>query len=405
MEIRELEVIPVAHREPPLRNAWGIHSETEARTILRVTTADGAVGVGETYGNGALISQLEDARPLVEGMDAYDHKRMKLRLQRGRGRGEASGKAAAAIETALLDLVGRETGRPVYDLLGGRVRDAVEFSAYLFYKEADSDPDAAAITPGRVMSPGAMVEEAREFRDRHGFEVLKLKAGVLPPEEEVRTLELMAEEFPDASLRIDPNGNWRVETALEVAADLEERDLDLEFLEDPVPTTNAHARLKEHTRLPVATNMFVTAFDHVAPAVKMDAVDVILSDHHYWGGLRETVELDRLARTFDLSLGMHSNSHLGVSMAAMVHVAAAMPTLAYACDSHYPWEADDVVADPLEFEDGHVEVPDDPGLGVDLDEDELWRLNERYETEEPERDDAANLVQRDPSWVPNSPRW
>jgi len=404
MEISELEVIPVGHREPPLRNSWGVHSEVEARSIVRVHTSDGAVGVGETYGNDAQIERLRGASGVVEGMDAYDHKRMELRLQRGRGRGEASGRAAGAIQTALLDLIGRETGQPVYDLLGGSVRQSVEFSAYLFYKEADSDPDPAAITPGRVMSPEAMVEEARAFVDRHGFEVLKLKAGVLDPDEEIRTLELLDEEFPGAPLRIDPNGVWSVPTATRIARELEASDLNVEFLEDPVPTMNAHARLKQNTSLPVATNMYVTGFDDVAPAVTQDAVDVILSDHHYWGGPRATVELDRLARSLDLTLGMHSNSHLGVSMAAMAHVGAALPTMLHAADSHYPWEAEDVIRDPIAFEDGAV-TPEGPGLGVRIDEGELERLNERYETHEPERDDAATMMERDPDWVPNTPAY
>jgi glucarate dehydratase len=265
------------------------------------------------------------------------------------------------------------------------------------------------------MSPEAMVDEARQFVDTGGFRVLKLKGGVLPPEEELRTLELLGEEFPDAPLRIDPNGTWSVETAIRVARRLRESDLHVQFLEDPVPSMHAHARLKEQVDFPVATNMFVTEFDEIAPAVAADAVDVILSDHHYWGGLTGNVRLDSVARTFDLGVGMHSNSHLGVSLAAMTHVAAAMPTLRYAPDSHHPWMADDVVADPLAFEDGHVAVPDDPGLGVEIDEAELDRMHERYREEETlayssvesmatEYADAMAESGRS-DWLPNKPRW
>jgi glucarate dehydratase len=407
MEIRDFEVIPVAHREPPLRNSWGIHSELEARTIVRVVTADGEAGIGETYGNNSVISHLNSATTLVEGMNPLDQKALDFRLNRGGGRGGGSPHAYGAIETALLDLVGKTIGEPVYNLLGGKVRDAVPFSAYLFYKDRDSDPDSAAIAPQEVMSPEAMVEEAREFVDQHGFEVLKLKAGVLEPSEEVRTLELLAEEFgAETPLRIDPNGVWSVETATEVARELRGIDGTIQFLEDPVPTMNAHARLKQRTDYPMATNMFVTDFSHIPQAIQSNAVDIVLSDHHMWGGLRSSMELDRILRTFDRGVGMHSNSHLGVSMAAMAHLGAALPTLRYACDTHYPWENDDVIQDaPIEFENGDIQPPGEPGLGVELDENELQRLNQRYNDHNIERDDTAKLLERDPDWMPNSPRW
>jgi glucarate dehydratase len=161
--------------------------------------------------------------------------------------------------------------------------------------------------------------------------------------------------------------------------------------------------------------MYVVEFDEIAPAVEADAVDVILSDHHYWGGMTGNLRLDTVARAFDIGVGMHSNSHLGISMAAMTHVAAAMPTLRYAPDSHYPWMADDVVTDPLEFEDGHIEVPDDPGLGVEIDEGELDRMHQLYQDEETlayssvesmaaEYADAETEVGRS-DWLPNKPRW
>ena len=407
MEIAEMEVVPVAHREPPLRNSWGAHSELAARTIVRVTTKDGEVGVGETYGDEQVIGALEDAAGLVEGRDPYEVRPLELRLQ--------DPMAYGAIDTALVDLLGRAHDEPAYNVLGGRVRDEVEFSGYLFYKYADSDPDSAAIAPEEVLSAEAMVDEARQFVDQGGFETLKVKGGVLDPDEELRTLELLAEEFGrDTPLRIDPNGTWSVETATRLAKRLRGMDLHLQFLEDPVPSMNAHARLKRRVDYPVATNMFVTEFDQIAPAVEMDAVDVILSDHHYWGGMRGNVRMDDVAGTFDLGVGMHSNSHLGVSMAAMAHVAAAMPALRYACDSHYPWMADDVVTDPLSFEEGCIE-PEGPGLGVELDESELDRLREQYEEGDPlayssvssmaaEYADAMADVGRS-DWLPNKPRW
>ena len=408
MRVTDVEIIPVAHREPRLRNSWGGHSDVAARTIVRLTTADGFVGVSETYGDEQVISDLNRRSELVEGMDPYERKPLELQLQ--------DPMTFGAFETALYDLIGRVHGEPVYSLLGGAVRDEVEFSGYLFYKHEDADPESAAVAGGEVMSPETMVDEARAFVDRGGFEVLKLKGGVLEPDEELRTLDLLAEEFGrDTPLRIDPNGTWSVETAIRVARRLRESDLTVQFLEDPVPTMHAHARLKRQIDFPVATNMYVVDFEEIAPAVEADAVDVVLSDHHYWGGLSGNVDLDRIARTFDIGVGMHSNSHLGVSMAAMTHVATAMPTLRYACDTHYPWMTDDVVLRPFEFENGRLEPRDEPGLGVEIDEDELERLHEKYRESDPlayssvesmaaEYADAMSDIGRT-DWLPNKPRW
>lgn len=409
MRITDVEVIPVAHREPPLRNSWGAHSELAARTLVRLTSADGTVGVGETYGDTEIIQGLEGARELVEGMDPHERRPLRLRLQ--------DEMVFGALETAMLDMVGKETGQPVHSLVGGKVRDEVEYSAYLFYKYADSNPDTAAITPQKVMSPKSMVEEACEFVNTHGFDVLKLKAGVLEPDKELQTLELLAKEFDSTTpLRIDPNGAWSVETTVRLSQRLRELPLRVQFLEDPVPTMNAHARLKTQVSYPIATNMFVTEFDDIAPAVALDSVDIILSDHHYWGGFTGNLQLDRIARTFDLGVGMHSNSHLGVSMAAMTHVSAAMPSLSFAPDTHYPWMADDVIrSGSFEFEDGCIAVSDKPGLGVELDENRVERMHEQYIEAETlgyssvgsmaaAYADAMDDVSTE-QWLPNKPRW
>jgi glucarate dehydratase len=409
MRISDFNVVPVAHREPPLRNSWGAHSELAARTVVILTTADGTRGVAETYGDSEVIEGLKNARSLVKGMNPYELRKLRLQLQ--------DEIVFGAIETAIYDLLGKVTGQPVHSLLGGKIRDSVEYTGYLFYKYADSDPNSAAIAPQKVMSPEEIVEMAREFVDTHGFRVLKLKAGVLEPDEELETLRRLAEEFGrNTPLRIDPNGAWSVETATRIVRELREIPIRVQWLEDPVPTMHAHARLKRNVDYPIATNMFVTEFDDIAPAVESEAVDVILSDHHYWGGLTGNLELDRVADTFDLGVGMHSNSHLGISMAAMTHVAAAMPNIRYTCDTHYPYMADDIIEEaPIEFEDGQVAVPDDPGLGVEIDDDELQRMNERYEnsetlgysTVESMASEYASVMDEasTEAWLPNKPIW
>ena len=136
----------------------------------------------------------------------------------------------------------------------------------------------------------------------------------------------------------------------------------LEYLEDPTPGIEGMAQVARDAPMPLATNMCVVAFDHLPPAIRQDAVQVILSDHHYWGGLRRSKLLAGICETFGLGLSMHSNSHLGISLAAMVHLAAAVPNLTYACDTHWPWKTEDVVAgQPFSFSGGAIAVPDRPG--------------------------------------------
>jgi glucarate dehydratase len=156
--------------------------------------------------------------------------------------------------------------------------------------------------------------------------------------------------------------------------------------------------------------MAVSGFDTLPETVRSRACQVVLCDHHYWGGLRATTQLGRLCETFGLGMSMHSNSHLGVSLLAMVHVAAATPHLSYACDTHYPWQgpADEVLAGGrIQFVDGSVPVPTAPGLGAELDQDALARGRERYERcDYRVRDDTAEMRKYvDPNWIRVMPRW
>ncbi len=205
-------------------------------------------------------------------------------------------------------------------------------------------------------------------------------------------------------LRLDPNAAWSVATAGRVASRLAGA---LEYLEDPVPGIDGMSAVAAQAPMPLATNMCVTAFDHLPEAVAKRAVSIVLSDHHMWGGMRATVELGRICRAFGLGLSMHSNSHLGISLAAMTHVAAAVPELTFACDTHYPWQTEEVIAGgKLAIEDGAVRVPSGPGLGVELDRDALGVLHEQYlRAGITVRDDASEMRKVDPSWRQHVGDW
>jgi glucarate dehydratase len=388
--ISRVDITPVAFADPPLLNAVGVHEPFALRAIVRVHTDEGLVGLGETYADDAHLQRLNAVAAVLPGVDAFETGRL-LRLVRdvlGRS-GSSGGDGVAAMidgastvdrvfspfEVACLDLAGKATGRPVVDLLGGRVRDVVPYSAYLFYKWAEH-PGADADEWGEALEPEQLVGQARRMIDRWGFTAIKLKGGVLPPDEEIETIRGLAAEFPGVPLRLDPNAAWTVETGIRVAKAL---DGLVEYLEDPSPGIEGMARVAAEAPMPLATNMAVVAFDQLPPAIAADAVQVVLSDHHFWGGLRRSQLLAGTCDTFGIGLSMHSNSHLGISLAAMTHLAAATPNLTYACDTHWPWKTEDVVRPgALTFIDGAVAVPDGPGLGVELDEDALGTLHEQY---------------------------
>jgi glucarate dehydratase len=395
LRIREMLVTPVACPDPPLLNHHGVHEPAFLRAIVRLRTEDGLEGLGEGPGGGLYVQQLRSAARHVVGTDAYQLEALRALV--------GDPRVFSTIEVALLDLIGKATGRPVYDLLGGRARGRVPFSAYLFYKEAGDDEW------GRAVTPEELVRQAERFADRFGMTVFKLKGGVLEPDLEVATVKLLRQRFgPRAKLRIDPNAAWSVETSIRVAEQL--RETDLEYLEDPTDGIEGMSQVARHTPIPLSTNMCVTAFEHIPLAFRTRAVQVVLGDHHGWGGLTAFRHLGVMCKALGWGVSQHSNSHLGISFAAMIHAAAAIPNLLYASDTHYPWNAaSDVVRETslFEFKDGCVEVWDRPGLGVSLDEDRLAAAAEAYTQRGSAiaRDDVGAMRARNPDWLPHMPKW
>jgi glucarate dehydratase len=409
MRITDLRATPIAIGDPPLRSAFGLHAPFALRTIVEVVTDDGFTGLAETYGGEAPLRAIEKAKANVIGRDPWQLTRLRRDIEGADGttpdgfawesRSLAGPALFSAIEVACLDAIGRATKRPVVDLLGGRVRDRIPFAAYLFFKHAGDDPW------GEVLTPEAVVGEARTMVERYGYRSVKLKGGVLEPDLEAEAILRLREAFgPNVPLRLDPNAAWSIATSLRIGKRLEGG---LEYLEDPTPGIDGMAEVARQVPMPLATNMCVTEFRHVAPAVASKAVSIILSDHHMWGGMRATAELGRLCGAFGLGVSMHSNSHLGISLAAMVHVAAAVPELTYACDTHYPWQTDEViVGGKIPITDGEVAVPTGPGLGVELDRDALARLNEQYRRADLRvRDDVTEMRKTIPGWRPHKGDW
>ncbi|RZT13306.1 glucarate dehydratase [Kribbella sp. VKM Ac-2569] len=413
--IARVELTPVAFADPPLLNVVGVHEPFALRTIVQVGTDDGLVGLGETYAADDHLARLRAVADVLPGLDIFDVNGLRQRVSdvlTSGGGAQVGGMlnlqdpvdvVLSPYEVALLDLQGKQLGLPVVDLLGGAVRDEVPFSAYLFYKWA-AHPGGEADAWGEALDPDGIVRQAEKMIGEYGFTAIKLKGGVFPPAQEAEAVRALAEAFPEHKLRIDPNCAWTVDTSVEVARELSGV---LEYLEDPTPGIDGMAAVARQTEIPLATNMCVIAFAHLKPAVLADAVQVVLSDHHYWGGLRRSQLLAGICDTFGMGLSMHSNSHLGISLAAMTHLAAATPNLTYACDTHYPWKTEDVIKPGvLAFESGSVRVPGGPGLGVELDVDALGTLHEQYlACGIRKRDDTTYMRTVDPEFSPNTARW
>jgi glucarate dehydratase len=414
VRISKITITPVAFADPPLLNSVGVHEPFALRAVVEVSTEAGLSGLGETYADEQHLAALRAVAEVVVGADAYHTEQIYRRVQAIAapettiasgliGDSSATDRVFSPFEVACLDIQGQASGRPVADLLGGAVRDAVPFSAYLFYKWA-AHPGADPDDWGEALDPDGIVAQARRMVDEYGFTALKLKGGVFPPEAEAEAIHALRAAFPDHPLRLDPNAAWTVDTALGVARDL---DGVLEYLEDPTPGIDGMARVARLAPMPLATNMCVVAFAHLPPAIRAGAVQVVLSDHHYWGGLRRSRLLAGICETFGLGLSMHSNSHLGISLAAMVHLAAATPNLTYACDTHWPWKTEDVVSgEPFGFSGGAIRVPDGPGLGVSIDRDALARLHEQYlSCGLRNRDDTGYMRRVVPGYERRQPRW
>jgi glucarate dehydratase len=416
--ITSVRITPVAFRDPPLLNSVGVHQPFAIRSIIEVATSDGVTGLGESYCDSGHLERLRLVGDTLVGLDVFATNEMLDRTSRAlrgavgldhhglTGQISQAGtvlRTYAAFEVAALDIQGKLLERPVVDLLGGAARTSVPFSAYLFYKWA-AHPGDEPDRYGEALDVDAIVLQARSMIAEYGFRAIKLKGGVLAPEVEVATIQALRGAFADVPLRLDPNTAWGVATSINVGREL---DGVLEYLEDPTPGLDAMAEVARDVPMPLATNMCVVGFEDIAPAIAKKSVQVILSDHHYWGGLRKVQELSEICNTFDLGLSMHSNSHLGISLAAMTHIAAAVPNLTYALDTHWPWKDEDVIVEgTLRFVDGAIGVPSAPGLGVELDHDALARLHEQYVAcGITERSDTLYMQSQYPDYRAELPRW
>jgi glucarate dehydratase len=280
--------------------------------------------------------------------------------------------ALAALEFACLDILGQTWGVPVCDLLGGRLRDRVPFASYCFFRYPHP-----LTGEGEVRTIDQVLANARALRQKFGFSTHKVKAGVFHPDYELEVYKAVAHEFPEDRVRYDCNAVWSTEQAIRFGQAIE--GLRNDYLEDPVFGMNGLRRVRQMVRVPLATNTVVVNFEQLAANVLDTAVDVILLDTTFWGGIRACVKAAGVCETFQLGVAVHSSGELGIQLATMLHLGAVIPNLSFAADAHYHHLTDDIIVGGLlRYEDGAIRVPEGPGLGVKLNRAKLAEYSELY---------------------------
>lgn len=360
--------------EAPLRHANGCHWGRFVRTLVEVDTDAGITGLGEMGGGGESAElAFKGLEPYLQGHDPFQLEALRFKIANPTASlYNNRTQILAALEFACLDIMGQALDVPVHALLGGKLRDAVPFASYLFFRyptEASREVE--------VRTAAQLVAEARRLKAAHGFTSHKLKGGVFPPAHELACYRALADALPGDSFRYDPNAALPLEEAIRFGHAIE--DLRNDYYEDPVWGLNGMRQVRAAVRIPTATNTVVVNFEQLATNLRDPAVDVVLLDTTFWGGIRPCVKAAAVCETFQTGIAVHSSGELGIQLATMLHLGAVLPNLSFAGDAHYHHLVDDVIeGGRLPYRNGAIAVPDGPGLGVRLDRDRVERWAELF---------------------------
>jgi len=425
--VTEMRVIPVAAQDSMLLNIAGAHAPLVARNVVVLTDSAGNTGLGEVPGNVSITRTLEDAVPMVVDTEVARYRSTVRRIAEAFAGREAAAReftfdariasnCVAGVESALLDLHGRFLSLPVAELLGnGQCRTSVDVLGYLFFvgdrkKTSLAYRDETSASDGwlrrrneEALDPAGVVELAEAARDRYGFRDFKLKGGVMHGEREAEAVEALARRFPDARVNLDPNCSWSLDDAIRILKPLNGV---MAYAEDPCGAEQGYsgreilAEFKRATGLQVATNMVLTNWRQMDHAMHFRCVDIPLADPHYWT-MTGAVEVAQLCDRWGMTWGSHSNNHMDISLAMFAHAGAAAPGTITALDTHWIWQdGQRLTKDPLQIVNGAIEVPDGPGLGIELDWAEVEKAHALYRSmPSGDRDDAEAMQFLIDGWI------
>lgn len=428
-KITAMQVIPVAGYDSMLLNLSGAHSPFFTRNIVILKDNAGNTGVGEIPGGEKIRQTLEDAAALVVGKTIGEYKNILSLVRTTFADRDAGGRGnqtfdlrttihvVTGIEASLLDLLGQHLGVNVASLLGdGQQRDRVEMLGYLFYvgdrnktslgyQNQDNDAcDWYRLRHQEALTPDAVVRLAEAAYEKYGFNDFKLKGGVLSGSDEAEAITALAKRFPQARVTIDPNGAWSLNEAITLGKQLKGV---LAYAEDPCGAEQGYsgrevmAEFRRATGLPTATNMIATDWRQMGHTLSLQSVDIPLADPHFWT-MQGSVRVAQMCHEFGLTWGSHSNNHFDISLAMFTHVAAAAPGKITAIDTHWIWQEGNqrLTKAPFQIEGGMVAVPQTPGLGIELDMDQVMQANALYQKHGlGARDDAQAMQFLIPQWT------
>jgi glucarate dehydratase len=427
-KVTEMLVVPVAGHDDMLLNLSGAHGPFFTRNVVILRDNAGHTGIGEVPGGEKIRQTLEDARPLVVGQPIGAYNNILNAARNSFADRDAGGRglqtfdlriaihAVTALEAALLDLLGQFLDVPVAALLGqGQQRETVEVLGYLFYvgdrnrtnlpyrSEPEAKVDWFRLRHEQAVTTASIVRLAEATHAHYGFNDFKLKGGVLSGDQEIEAVTALAERFPQARITLDPNGAWSLKEAIRLCKG--KRDV-LAYAEDPCGAEHGYsgrevmAEFRRATGLPTATNMIATDWRQMGHAILLQSVDIPLADPHFWT-MQGSVRVAQMCHEWGLTWGSHSNNHFDISLAMITHTAAAAPGKITAIDTHWIWQdGQRLTKEPLVIKGGLLTVPNKPGLGVEIDMDQLHKANELYKTHGlGARDDAMAMQFLIPGWT------
>ncbi len=426
--IQKMEVYPVAGKDSMLLNLSGAHAPFFTRNIVILTDSQGNTGVGEVPGGQKITRALEQVKPVVEGskLSAYKQTLLKVKAALGNDESDVRGlqtfdlrtgiHVVTAIEAPLLDLLGQYLEVPVASLLGdGMVRDRVKVLGYLFfiadrrktdlpyYADENNTVDWYRLRHEEALDADAVVELARSSQQLYGFKDFKLKGGVLEGRQEIEVIKALKKAYPEARMTLDPNGGWSLKEAISLCKDMHGI---LTYCEDPCGAEKGYSgrevlsEFRRATGLPTATNMIATDWREFGHSLQLQSVDIPLADCHFWT-MSGAVRVGQLCDEFGLTWGSHSNNHFDISLAMIAHVGAAVPGNPTAIDTHWIWQEgiERLTVNPPKIEDGHIAISDKPGLGIEVDRDQILKANKVYEQNcLGARDDSIGMQYLIPGW-------